>query len=171
MFPYCPQCKSAKINFDSQRYWVCSDCDFVYFHNTAAGVAAIIRYENELLFTVRAKEPGKGKLDLPGGFVDYHESLEQGLSRELEEELGLIIQPSQWRYFCSFPNQYLYKKINYQTIDSVFICHLTEKPKLNLEAHEISDVNWLDIEHVKCSEMAFQSLAKAVENFIQDINT
>ena len=166
MFKHCPQCKSTEISFVSQRYWKCANCDFVYFHNTAGGVGAIISCHNELLFTVRAKHPCKGKLDLPGGFVDFHETLEQALSRELMEELNVSIAPSQWQYLCSFPNQYLYKNINYNTIDNAFVCELNEKPKIHLEKTEILEAKWIAIEDVDVSAIAFPSLANAVAKFI-----
>ncbi|MEP4889094.1 MAG: NUDIX domain-containing protein [Aliiglaciecola sp.] len=166
MFKHCPKCQSTDISFESQRYWRCGHCDFVYFHNTAAGVAGIIKYQNQLLFTIRAKDPCKGKLDLPGGFVDYHETLEEGLSRELMEELSLSIAPQQWQYLCSFPNQYLYKNINYHTIDSVFVCELDDKPIIHLEKSEILEAQWIGLNQIDVSEIAFPSLAKAVTQFI-----
>ncbi|MDO6695416.1 NUDIX domain-containing protein [Aliiglaciecola sp. 3_MG-2023] len=167
MFKYCPKCQSSDISFEGQRYWDCGNCDFVYFHNTAAGVAGLIKYRNQLLFTVRAKNPEQGKLDLPGGFVDYHETLEQGLSRELTEELSLTIAPQKWQYFCSFPNQYLYKNINYHTIDSVFACELDQKPEVQLEKAEIQEARWIALDEIDVSKIAFPSLANAVTQFIE----
>lgn len=113
MFNFCPICKSTHIKRSNLPLIECSNCDFTYFHNYASAVAAIVCCNGHILFNVRAKEPALGYLDLPGGFVDYDESLEQALTRELKEELNIAI--SQWQYFCSQPNTYKYKDITYKS--------------------------------------------------------
>lgn len=42
-----------------------------------------------MVLAVRGIDPGKGKLDLAGGYCELHETLEEAAARELEEELGL----------------------------------------------------------------------------------
>ena len=54
-------------------------------------------------------------LDLPGGFVDENERLEEALQREVKEELGISID--NWKYLTSQANRYLYKGIAYPTCD------------------------------------------------------
>ena len=47
------------------------------------------------LLTVRAREPEKGRLDLPGGFLEVGEHPVVGLAREVEEELGVEVEVSE----------------------------------------------------------------------------
>jgi ADP-ribose pyrophosphatase YjhB (NUDIX family) len=47
-----------------------------------------------LLAVRRAIEPQKGGVALPGGFHDFGESWQRNICRELEEELGVITEPS-----------------------------------------------------------------------------
>ncbi len=56
-------------------------CQFTYFHNPAAAVMVAITVKDELLIAIRGREPGLGGWDLPGGFVDPDESLEQAAIR------------------------------------------------------------------------------------------
>ena len=44
------------------------------------------------LVTVRAVEPEKGRIDLPGGFLEVGEHPVEGLVREAKEELGVEIE-------------------------------------------------------------------------------
>ena len=71
----------------------CTDCGFVYYFNpSSATVALILNEKKELLVCRRAKEPAKGTLDLPGGFIDMNETGEEGVGREVWEETGLKVE-------------------------------------------------------------------------------
>ena len=54
-------------------------------------VSAAIFRGHELLLVRRARSPGKGFYSLPGGRVEYGESLTQALEREIAEETALTI--------------------------------------------------------------------------------
>lgn len=163
-FKHCPNCKSDDISSANGHKYLCAQCSFEYFHNTASAVAAIICCGDEILFTVRAQDPGKDKLDLPGGFVDHNESLEQALSRELQEELSITV--TNWQYFCSGSNVYHFKGVNYHTCDAIFIAHLEHKPQITLDPSEITEYKWLTKAQIDGSQMAFNSLQQAVDKFI-----
>lgn len=60
--------------------------------NPAVGSTVFIVKDNKVLYGVRSRDPGKGKLDLPGGFVEVGESAEQTAIRETKEELGMDIE-------------------------------------------------------------------------------
>lgn len=52
-------------------------------------VDAIIPYKGKIVLIKRVNEPFKGHYALPGGIVEYGESVEEALLREVEEETGL----------------------------------------------------------------------------------
>ena len=66
IFKHCPNCTSTHIEFPNNVRFLCHDCGFTYFHNIAAAVAVVFRYQDKILFTVRNMDPDKGKLDLQG---------------------------------------------------------------------------------------------------------
>ena len=111
IFTYCPHCGSKDIEFPNLVRFLCHQCGFTYYHNIAAAVAVIFRKKDQILFTVRNIDPDKGKLDLPGGFIDPDENAESAVCREVNEELGIHIEPQQLRYITTHPNNYLYKNI------------------------------------------------------------
>ena len=51
-------------------------------------VSAAIFRDGKVLLTRRARSPAKGFYSLPGGRVEFGESLHQALNREVDEEIG-----------------------------------------------------------------------------------
>ena len=63
-------------------------------------VSAVIFREGKVLLLKRAKSPGHGFWSLPGGRVEFGESLHTALAREVDEEAGLkidIVALAGWR--------------------------------------------------------------------------
>jgi NAD+ diphosphatase len=122
-FKLCPVCGSSRIANIDNRKWVCPDCGFDLYNNVAAAVGVVIADRNgDILFERRAKDPRRGYLAFPGGFVDPDESLEHAAVRECMEETGF--EPAVLSYLCSFPNTYEYKSFMYKTCDSFFVAEL-----------------------------------------------
>jgi ADP-ribose pyrophosphatase YjhB (NUDIX family) len=55
-------------------------------------VSAAIFRGGKVLLVRRTRSPGKGFYSLPGGRVEFGESLQQALAREVDEETGLRIE-------------------------------------------------------------------------------
>ena len=63
-------------------------------------VSAVIFRDGKVLLVRRARAPGKGFYSLPGGRVEFGESLHTALAREVDEETGLkidIVGLAGWR--------------------------------------------------------------------------
>jgi len=133
----------------------CASCGYIYFHNTAAAAAGIIEVKNKVLLIKRAEEPKIGYFDLPGGFVDYEESLEDAVRREIKEECNLDIVDL--RYFSSFANVYRYGKVKYFTADAFFICRPAGLKKMKLTT-EVSEFIFADISTFDLNTLAFDSV-------------
>ena len=70
----------------------CPTCGRSWYRSSAPAVGAAIVDGERVLVTVRGIEPEKGKLDLPGGFVEVGEHPRDALAREAQEELGLEVE-------------------------------------------------------------------------------
>ena len=154
---FCPKCGQSTLNWDGEKKWSCSHCDYVLFHNVAGAVAVLIECKDEILFTRRNQNPKIGKLDLPGGFVDPKESAEETCAREIFEELQIKIDSSALKYLGSLPNTYEYKNILYNTLDLFYSYQINEKLEMTLELSEISEVTWIKKENINLDEIAFDS--------------
>ncbi len=164
---YCPECGRETLSYNDINKWSCTVCNFVLYHNVAAAVAVIIRCGDEILFTQRNQEPALGKLDLAGGFTDPKESGEETCARELNEELGIKINPSQLKYKGSLPNTYLYKNILYNTLDLFYEYEVENKFEMKIEASEIQKVIWIKTSDINIEDLAFDSQKKFFSKYLQ----
>ena len=167
-FKFCPSCASTDFTFPENRRFLCNICGFTYYHNIAAAVAIVFTFEDKILFAVRNIDPDKGKLDLPGGFIDPNETAETAACREIEEELGIAIQPQDLRYITTSPNNYLYKNVPYRTLDIFYECALpSEVIKIKAE-DEIQELIWVQRSQIDLSKIGFISIRNVIEKYYLD---
>lgn len=164
-FKSCPGCKSARLRLDKEKAIICQDCQFTYFHNTAAAVAAIIEHDSKVLLVKRAEDPKASMWDLSGGFVDFNENAEQALIREVYEELNLKV--TDLCYFTSAPNIYVYKDIPYYVLDLFFTCRATNINNIRPNA-EIADFRLFSPDQIPIKTIAFESTKIALNYYIQN---
>ena len=161
-FKFCPSCASTHFTFPDNRRFLCEDCGFTYYHNIAAAVALVFTFEDKVLFTVRNVDPDKGKWDLPGGFIDPNETAEEAACREIREELGLDLQPSDLKYVTTSPNNYLYKNVPYRTMDIFYECALPSNG-INVAAEdEIQELVWVKRSEIDLEKIGFVSIRKVI---------
>ncbi|MBN2652951.1 MAG: NUDIX domain-containing protein [Spirochaetales bacterium] len=160
-FKYCPNCGSNNFKIENNRF-ECENCRFVLFNNTAAAVAVFIKFEDKFIITKRGRNPQKGMLDLPGGFVDPGESAEEAVAREIYEELGIEIKNT--RYLFSYPNKYPYKNVLYNTCDMFFYGEALEIPA-KIQREEIEGIILMNIDEIKIEDIGFNSIKNAVSKF------
>lgn len=161
LFKYCPKCGSQYFiinNFKSKR---CEDCGFSYYLNPSAATAAFITdKENRLLVAKRAKDPFKGTFDLPGGFVDFEETGEEAIKREIMEEIGVNID--QVKYIFSLPNIYLYSGFQVPTLDMFFECKVDDISKISPH-DDVEELFFLKKDEINPEQFGLQSIRKAVK--------
>jgi NAD+ diphosphatase len=117
---FCPKCGSKEFHKSGEKSLKCEACNFHFFFNSAAAVGVlVVDDEGKLMLVKRGVEPGYGKLDLPGGFVDPLETAENAVRRELWEELGMKIKSM--KYLGSAPNEYVFSDYSVFTLDMAFI--------------------------------------------------
>jgi mutator protein MutT len=165
LFRYCPKCGAAALQMVGSKLLRCGTCGFEFYLNAAAAVAGlIVDSQGRLLITVRGKEPGKGKWDLPGGFVDPGESAEEALRREVREEVGLEVTAVQ--YLGSYPNTYEYKGVRYATMDMGFVCQVGDISQATARESDIESILFKSPRQIDLGRFAFHSLARLVERYL-----
>ncbi len=159
MFDFCPKCRAKNLQFDGLKHYKCRQCSWSYFHNVAAAGGVFITIDNKLLFTIRANEPARGMLDLPGGFVDPHESGEEAVVREVNEEL-ILTEEIRLTFLGSAPNTYLFDDVTYLTLDLVYTATLSKIPEIR-DRSEIANLVLYPFDEVPLNKLAFESVKTA----------
>jgi 8-oxo-dGTP diphosphatase len=98
-YRFCPTCGSSlsprPIPPDNQERLACDNCEFVHYPTSRPCVGALVLHEGKVLLAQRGVEPDKGDWDVPGGFLDNGEHPLDGVVRELREETGLEVRPTE----------------------------------------------------------------------------
>jgi NAD+ diphosphatase len=166
LFTHCPSCGSVHFKQNNEKSKRCEACGFVLYMNASAAVAAFIVNESgDLLVCRRGKEPEKGTLDLPGGFVDGNESAEGAVVREIAEELHAKV--TELKYLFSLPNEYEYSGLTVPTLDMFFACELEDTNNLQ-PADDVEDCFFVALAKVDPELFGLKSIKKAVALFLNN---
>ncbi len=162
-FPFCPKCGN-KLRKISPRNTQCDACGLDYYVNPRPCNAIIItNASSQILLVRRAVEPSKGMWDLPGGFVDLGETIEESVIREAREELGIEVDTL--RYIFSGCDRYVYKGLNYHTLGFVFSVRIksgTMKPH-----DDVSGFRFFAEDEIPWDSLAFPVIKQTLRKYLR----
>jgi ADP-ribose pyrophosphatase YjhB (NUDIX family) len=160
-FRFCPACAAPRATRSGASPLVCEACGFTYYFSAAIATAVFVRRPDGcMLFVRRARDPGKGLLAPPGGFIDVGERAEDALRREIREEVGLEIGPPE--FLASFPNTYPYRGLVYPVLDLFFVAEAID-PEQARALDDVDALCWRDPRTgLNPEELAFPSMRSAL---------
>lgn len=166
-FLFCPKCGSKNFLENNEKSKKCSHCAFTYYFNSSAAVVAVIENaEGEILVATRAKDPAKDTLDLPGGFIDMHETAEEAVCREVHEETGLLITSAE--YLFSIPNIYVYSGFEVHTVDMFFRCKANDFSVLKAQ-DDVSGLQFVARNKLNPADFGLMSIRKGIEKISKEV--
>lgn len=125
--------------------------------------AAIIR-DGRVLIVQRAQPPMRGVFTLPGGVVEAGETLHEALVREIDEELGMAIEPVALAGHREVIARDADGRAKRHFIILAFAARwISGEPKLN---HELADARWMrpdEIAGLQTTEGLGEIIAAAFE--------
>lgn len=163
-YNFCPKC-GGETNRKLYNLLVCKKCGFNFYINPSPTNAVILENsKGEILLIKRKFEPMKGYLDLPGGFVESGESLEESSMREVKEELGIDI--SEVKYFNSYPDEYLFQGVNIKTLGFVLTGTIPDGAVITA-SDDAEDPTFYKKEDLPIDKIAFESLKQGLRDYLK----
>lgn len=123
---------------------------------------AVAIIENKKILTMHYKYGGQDVYNLPGGNLEFGESLTLALSRELEEELGIKVEIGE----LMMVGEVHFPEPQKQTIHFIFEGKITEgTPALNPEHTSALAIRWLSIEELATVNL-YPNISKKLKEYL-----
>ncbi len=159
---FCTQCGQPLSllipDGDDRPRHVCQACGTVHYLNPKMVVGTIPVYEDRILLCRRAIEPRYGLWTLPAGFMENHETVEEGARRETLEEAGAELEHLAPFGLFSLP-----------FVSQVYLMFRARLPAPNFDpGHESLEVKMVSEEGIPWEEIAFPVIEKTLRLFLSD---
>ena len=162
IYKYCTVCATELKADDGHK--VCPNCGKHYYFNAKPCVAILITNdEGEVLMTKRAADPFKDWWDVPGGFVEEHETLEEAMRRELKEETGLEV--SDLKYEGSLWEDYHFQGEIVPIVAAFFSGKAAGSQEVTVD-DDVSDYKFVPREAVDVESIAFKNQREFVRRIL-----
>ena len=158
---HCPRC-AGRLDSDGARA-CCAACGFVaYAHSDPTACALVFDSDGSVLLARRAREPDKGKWDVPGGFIEEGEQPLDALRRELLEETGLEIEPID--FVGAWVDRYGDAEDAPSTLNLYWTARIVSgEPEA---ADDVSELAWFPLDSLPPdSDLAFSNVAEALRSW------
>lgn len=164
-FKFCPVCGGSletKVHDHLERL-VCSKCDFVFYQNSKPTASAIItNKDGQILLAKRSIKPKLGYWDLPGGFLEDGEDPQEGVRREVREELGVELNVG--RIVGIYVDSYDHG-ITVNTINIIYECLIKTGELTPMD--DINEVAWFNKDDIPWEKIAFENGKSSIRDWMK----
>ena len=161
---FCSHCGSGELEYkipegDHFYRYVCPNCATIHYQNPNVVTGAIPIWNGKILLARRGIEPRKGFWNIPCGFLELNETLEEGALREVKEETGVDIELD-----------YLHTVYNLPHANQVYMIFLAKMLHNNfIVTPESTEINLFDLDEIPWEEIAFSSNSFALKGYLTDL--
>lgn len=145
-FRYCPHCgtRFVKKKLHGKIELICPSCAFIFWQNSkpTASCCILSRDAKKILLTKRAIAPFKNMWDVPGGFLEFGERPDDGVRREIREELGLKL-PRSLELIGIYIDTYAGRPTQ-MTINLYYQAHITTATVVHPK-DDVRDAKWFSL--------------------------
>jgi NAD+ diphosphatase len=171
-YAFCPVCGSpldrTSRSLPKVNLHVCSACAFEFWQNSKPAAGALIvrtiAGKPHLLLCTRGVDPHKGMWDVPGGYLDNGEHPEEGLAREIREELGTSLES---RKFLTvdvdeYPRDDVAEEARF-VLTLYYVCQIKADARLT-PMDDVQAVQWFPLDDLP-GAIAFAANRRAIETY------
>jgi 8-oxo-dGTP diphosphatase len=105
------------------------------------GVGGVLLREGQVLLLLRKRPPEAGYWSLPGGRVEFMERVEDALTRELREELGIVVEIDS--LLCV--TNHMVQADNAHWVSPAYLVRLVSGVPRNLEPEKTEAIDWFPL--------------------------
>ena len=158
-YKFCSNCKASLK--EREGLFECILCGMKIFKNSAPTATVIPIKNGKILMSRRAVEPGKGKYDLVGGFLDNGEHPEGGAVREAKEETELDIKPL--HLVGVYIGDYEYQGTRFKTLNFYYVAKIIGG---KMKPHDdVESLFWIPINKIPTKNLAFEHQIRVFKDF------
>lgn len=159
---FCSNCAHPvilkEIEDDHLPRYVCDNCETIHYQNPKIVAGCLPLWEDKVLLCKRAIEPRKGYWNVPGGYMENGESVEEGAAREVWEEACIKVKVTSLHTLFSVPQ-----------INQVYMHFLADLPDLSFSCGiESLEVDLFKESEIPWDEIAFSSSMFSLKKLFED---
>lgn len=160
---FCSNCGSPKLLLqippgDNRRRQVCGNCGVIHYVNPKIVAGCLPVWEDKVLLCRRSIEPCYGLWNVPSGYLENGEGVEDGAKREVWEEAAARVEL-----------QYLISLYNLEKINQIYLQFIGALVDGKYAVGEESlEVKLFTEAEIPWDEMAFTSSTFTLNRYFQD---
>ncbi len=160
---FCSHCGSSDIRFrkpkgDVHDRFICGNCQTIHYSNPKIVTGCLPVWEDKVLLAMRAIPPMKGYWNVPAGYMENGETVEEGAKREVWEEAEAKVDIKGVVSLYSIPH-----------INQVYIHFWGQLLDLNYKSGiESMDVQLFKESEIPWDKIAFTSSTFTLKHFFED---
>lgn len=167
LIKYCPSCKN-ELRLENNVRFFCDACRYIqYISPVPCNSLVITNKSGEILLVERKNEPRAGFWDLPGGFIDVGENIENSVIREAKEEVNIDFKPEDLHYISSGFMRYLYKGINEHLLNVAYHADLPEGQEV-IAGDDAKTAKFFAAKDIPWQDIAFTNVTKMIKAYLED---
>ncbi len=164
LFRFCPRCGAPladKEVFGRLRRH-CRYCGYTQFRDPKVAVAALVSKDRQVLLVRRGVIPAIGSWALPAGHVDFDESPEVALIREVDEETGIRI--------ASLALLRVAPMAGWKQPRGILLIYAAEESSGMISAgDDVSEAAWFSVDEIPWESLAFESTTQILREWVTSV--